>query len=361
MKKTLITAFLAITMGGTLSAQTNFRALNFTEAVKTAQQEKKLLFIDFYTDWCGPCKMMTKNVFPDKKVGDFMNKSFVSIKLNAEKEGKELAQRYQVQAYPTFIAVNDKEEVVFTVKGAYKPQEFIDKISASMDPEQTPARMEARYKAGERTPKLINEYALVKMMEGDETTGFKIVNSYYDSLTDAQRLLPENAFLFTRYTLDLSDYKAAFMVDHRNEFDESVRGNIIERVSKMYHASMIAYLSGYLTMEKQFNDAEYQALKKKINDIGLNKDQSYDTAFRLIETRVKEDDTTFFYAVKTEFDNLNEGDRNVIIMNFPRLIPTKDKVLLKDISTFIRGRLTTLSGNTISLAGRILDVIERQL
>ena len=361
MKKTFMAALFALALGGTATAQTNFRSLDFKEAVKVAQQEKKLLFIDFYTDWCGPCKKMTKTVFPNKKVGDFMNKHFVSIKLNAEKEGKELARVYQVQAYPTFIAVNDKEEIVFTVKGAYEPQEFIDKVSGSMDPDMTPARMKARYEGGERTPRLINEYALTKMMEGNETEGFKIVNSYYDSLSDAQRLLDENAFLFTRYTLSLDDYKAKFMVDHRNEFAPTVKEFILKRVEQMYTSKVTAYLSGYLTVEKEFNEADYLALKKEIADKGLDKDNQYAPAFKLIECRVKEDDATFFKSIQRDFDTLSNHDKDIIIMNFPRLIPTKDKAVLKEMSTFIRARLSNLSGNTISLAGRILDVIEKQL
>ena len=361
MKKTFIAALFALAIGGTASAQTNFRSLDFSEAVKVAQQEKKLLFIDFYTDWCGPCKMMTKNVFPDKKVGDFMNKTFVNIKLNAEKEGKELAKRYQVSAYPTFIAVNEKEEIVFTIKGAYKPQEFIDKVSGSLDPDMTPARMKARYEGGERTPKLVNEYALTKMLEGNETAGFQIVDSYYDSLSEAQRLLPENSFLFTRYTLSLEDPKAGFMVDHRNEFDPSVRKEIVKRVEQMYTSKVTAYLSGYLTVEKEFVEADYLALKKEIADKGLDKDNKYAPAFKLIECRVKEDDATFFKSVQRDFDSLSNHDKDIIIMNFPRLIPTKDKAVLKEMSTFIRARLSNLAGNTISLAGRILDVIEKQL
>ena len=70
-----------------VSAQTDFRHIDLNEALATAKKEKKLVFVDFYTDWCGPCKKMASETFPDKTLGDFMNKKFVCIKLNAEKEG----------------------------------------------------------------------------------------------------------------------------------------------------------------------------------------------------------------------------------------------------------------------------------
>ena len=109
-------------------AQTNFRHISFDEAIAAAKQENKMVFIDFYTDWCGPCKMMAKEVFPQKKVGDYFNEKFVCVKFNAEKEGKELAARYQVKAYPTFIVLNTKEELQLDIKGAANADDFIQRL-----------------------------------------------------------------------------------------------------------------------------------------------------------------------------------------------------------------------------------------
>ncbi len=55
---------------------------SFEEAVQLAQQQGKPIFIDFYADWCIPCKQMDKTVFSDPNVGVFMNEHFVNIKLD---------------------------------------------------------------------------------------------------------------------------------------------------------------------------------------------------------------------------------------------------------------------------------------
>lgn len=106
MKKIIL--FLSVSLFAlSLVAQTNFRDITYKEALAAAKAEKKLVFIDFYTSWCGPCKMMMKNIFPLKEVGNYLNSKFVCIKIDAEKgEGPELAKRYQVKAYPTFVAIN---------------------------------------------------------------------------------------------------------------------------------------------------------------------------------------------------------------------------------------------------------------
>ena len=126
---------------------------------------------------------------------------FVNLKLNAEKEGKELAARYKVNAYPTFIILDTKGEVVADLKGSMDGQTFISKLEAKLNPEMTPARITERYQSGERTPELVNAYAMSFMEKRQEDEGFKVVNDYFNSLTKAERLALENAFLFTRRSI----------------------------------------------------------------------------------------------------------------------------------------------------------------
>ena len=93
MKRLILSMVLALAAGVAL-AQTDFRHISYAEGLKAAKAEGKLLFVDFYTEWCGPCKMMANNVFPQKDVGDYMNAKFVCLKIDAEKgEGVELAER----------------------------------------------------------------------------------------------------------------------------------------------------------------------------------------------------------------------------------------------------------------------------
>ena len=72
-----------------------------------AKKEKKPIFIDFYTQWCGPCLNMAENIFTLGSVGNFYNDHFVCLKIDAETgEGVELAKKYEVASFPTFVFVN---------------------------------------------------------------------------------------------------------------------------------------------------------------------------------------------------------------------------------------------------------------
>lgn len=360
MKKILLTivAFLSVPL---LWAQTNFRSLSFEEALVAAKQEKKMVFIDFYTDWCGPCKMMARQTFPLKEVGDYMNNTFVCLKLNAEKEGKELAARFEVKAYPTFTILDADGKKVNEVRGFMDGKAFLEKMKYTMNPDMSPERMAQRYAAGERTPELVNNYALHKMEQEKEKEGFEIVDSYFQSLTDAQRLLKENAFLFTRYTFQLNDAKGRFMVNHRNEFDASVQEAINEKIGRLYRTELITYFSGYRRQSNQYKEEEYQTLKKEIIDLGLDKTYQLQPMFTLIEARQTCDDAAYVDLCAKEYSNLADNDRGLLIINLPRLIDTEDVAVLKKMSQLIRSKLSEMSVNNILMAGRVLSSIEGKI
>ena len=110
MKKIVLAVFMAA-MALSLSAQINFREGGFAEALEAAKSENKLVFMDCYTSWCGPCKLMASKEFVQEKAGEYFNPRFVSVKIDMEKgEGVELRKRYDVNAYPTLLVLIVKGE-----------------------------------------------------------------------------------------------------------------------------------------------------------------------------------------------------------------------------------------------------------
>lgn len=84
-----------------------------------AKEESKLVFVDFYTDWCLPCRLMEKDVFMDRDLGKFFNENFINYKVDAEKgNGVNLAQIFNIKAYPTLLFLNDKGQVLERKEGA---------------------------------------------------------------------------------------------------------------------------------------------------------------------------------------------------------------------------------------------------
>lgn len=121
----LMMVFAATAKGDDHSSATGiqFKELSWAETAKLAAKNKKLVFIDVYTSWCGPCKMLRKNTFPDKALGDYFNANFVNIAIDAEKgEWIEFSRKYNVQAYPTMLILDkDGKEIGRTM--GYMPAE----------------------------------------------------------------------------------------------------------------------------------------------------------------------------------------------------------------------------------------------
>lgn len=160
MKKLLSTLTLLL---GTLALQAqgvSFEPEGTTleQAAAKAKQENKLVFVDCYTQWCGPCRSMAKNVFPQEKVGAFMNPRFVSVTIDMETEyGAPRAKEWQVSAYPTFIIFNADAQEIGRFVGGSNADEFINRVTEKSR-DNGSAALEARWNNGERDEAFLREY-----------------------------------------------------------------------------------------------------------------------------------------------------------------------------------------------------------
>lgn len=101
-----------------LKTSIEFSNYNWEEIVKKAQAENKVIFLDIYATWCGPCKQLKKNTFTDPEVGAYFNDHFINATFDGEHgEGIHLAQHYGIHAYPTMLFINPDGTVRETVIG----------------------------------------------------------------------------------------------------------------------------------------------------------------------------------------------------------------------------------------------------
>lgn len=137
MKKNILTLLLLV-FTCSVFAQTVFFEGTLDQAIKKAQDERKYLFVDCYTDWCSWCKVADTTTFQSAEVGNFLNKRFVAIKLDMERnEGIDLGMRYRVFGFPSFLIFSPEGFIVNRFFGYTKDDsEFVSKLKNGMAEEK---------------------------------------------------------------------------------------------------------------------------------------------------------------------------------------------------------------------------------
>lgn len=110
-----------------------FFAGTLQEGLEKAKAENKLLFVDCYTTWCGPCKMLKKYTFTDANLGDFMKNKYVSMAIDMETtEGEIIAKKYGIEAYPTLLFLDKYGRVVNHQVGGISAEALLTKAEQTV-------------------------------------------------------------------------------------------------------------------------------------------------------------------------------------------------------------------------------------
>ncbi len=231
MKKTFFLVALIFAIAGTLRAQgISFEHGTFSEALTKAKKDNKLLFVDFYTDWCAPCKRMAAEVFTLPSVTKIFNDRFLAIKVNAEKgEGIELAKKYKVSGYPTMFWLDGEGKIAYTIVGYRNEADFLKEIER-IDKSSEFGGIEAmtqQFRNGASDPTfLLNFYNLLP--EKDPMRA-KVALQYLNSLPDDQLFDQENE----KTIANISD-----MLDVVNMFDKKFFYHYAEELGKRVDGGM---------------------------------------------------------------------------------------------------------------------------
>ena len=165
-----------------------FSDLTFEQALKKAGEENKIVFIDCYTQTCGPCKMMARKVFPQQVCGDYFNPRFISLIRDMEVgEGPELAAKYDVRIYPTFLFIKPDGSVLlhYNLGAERSAEKFVAKIDNALEV----AGMKTVFDSGEYTGSFLEEY-LSRAKNYDNTYFQKALAQAYAGAPLQQIALP---------------------------------------------------------------------------------------------------------------------------------------------------------------------------
>lgn len=181
MRKFLTLTVFVISIYSFSQAGMKFEEPDFKTVLAKAKKENKLVFLDAYAVWCGPCKLMVKNIFPLQTVGDFYNANFINVKIDMEKgEGIELAKKFKVQGYPTYLFIDGDGNEVHRTMGYVKEEDFIQFGKDALNPAGRMSTLVKRFEDGDRNPEFLKSL-VEKALMSDRDFYEKVLVAYYDT------------------------------------------------------------------------------------------------------------------------------------------------------------------------------------
>ncbi|WP_316838853.1 thioredoxin family protein [Pedobacter gandavensis] len=199
----------------TFSASAQNREILFKERdwkteLAEAKKENKIIFFDAYTSWCGPCKMMAKDVFTRDSVADLFNNTFHNVKYDMEKgEGPALKTKYEVIAYPTYLFINGDGEIVHKIVGSMPATDFMTEAAKALKPESTAYGLAKKFNNGDHSEATAIAYmeALEKAYEAEKMGA--VAKVYFDGLSKSA--LMDNWNLAIKYLHNPSSQAFAYL------------------------------------------------------------------------------------------------------------------------------------------------------
>lgn len=242
MKKIISGLFLFSAIAAFSQEAIQFQDLPFKDLVAKAKKENKLLFIDAYTSWCGPCKMMERNTFTQKAVGDYYNANFVNARFDMEKgEGREIATKFGVRSYPTYLFLNGDGELVSQNFGYMEGGLFVSMAQDVNSPNNKKGSLKERFAKGEKDPEfLIN---IMKLNSSSDYAFAKLASErYFENKKKTEELTKDDIgfLLFFLKSTEDKNYKTfterkseiiKFLPEETyKEFDNQIKlGKIVEQ------------------------------------------------------------------------------------------------------------------------------------
>lgn len=213
MKNSVLVLCLAL-CGLSIQAQgIDFFQGTWEEALEQATAQDKLIFVDAYATWCGPCKRMAATVFPDERVGAFYNRNFINLKIDMEApENATFRNQYPVSAFPTLFYIDGTGKIVMQTKGAQQVDQLIRTGTSALAQSEPIEDYAELYENGDRDPNLVYKYTRSLIRNGEPH--LRVANDYLRSQTDLNT--PQNLDYIVLAATEADSRIFTMMTDRRD-------------------------------------------------------------------------------------------------------------------------------------------------
>lgn len=322
MKKTAILSFLFLAAIA-FAQGIKFEEGNFKSILAKAKKENKLVFIDAYAVWCGPCKLMVKNIFPLKPVGDYYNANFVNAKIDMEKgEGIDLAKKYNVKVFPTYLFINGDGEEVHRTIGYVEEKDFIQFAMDAGDPNKRLTALKQKFEKGEKDSEFLLNLAELTVYNDTEFSN-RVLERYFAAKPEINQNNLQLLFQAMKST-EGAPYK--IFTERKADIMKIIPEKNLENIEKNVKVNTVMS-KAYNTTTKKLDEAYFLAETEKF----MTKEDAEKLLKRVKSSRaLKDKDFATYEKINLElykdYTAASSDELNSIAWNFFENVTTKSSL-----------------------------------
>lgn len=293
--------------------------LNWFQIKEKAKKENKYIFVDTYTTWCAPCKVMEKEIFPQKSIGDFFNKNFINAKVQIDRtkndseeiikwypDAKFIENMYKIDSYPTYLFFSPDGNLVHEIKGGTESaEEFIAKASAALNPKTQYDKLKKEFADGNRDTTFLKLLITTATSTNDIPKARVYMQNYLKSQTN----------LLTSQNIK---YIAASVENSKDIGYEILLNNPIKVIPvigdhyRNYILNTIAFDEDILPLLRINGNKEVLAGGMMVNYTGeINKNVDWDTIQLMLNAKYKDRTKMLMFEAKTTYFKWTEDWNNL--------------------------------------------------
>ena len=308
MKHLFVLFFSTLLIG--LAAQNKeivFETGNFASILEKAKKENKYVFIDAYTEWCGPCKMMARETFKTDTIANYFNKNFINYKMDMEKgEGIDFSKKYEVNCYPNLLLLDGSGKPVHRGAGYLKAKEFLVFGQDGLSDDKNFYSQKTNLQKNSFTDITLNKY--ISLMNSACLDASEAVSVYLKALNPQVLIYKNNWILMRDNSKDIHSPELVYLIQNFKLFAAKYNSEVEEKIVSLGINNFEKFINDDAYDQKGYEKSklEFTALKWPYTDHII-----YDTELKLNRKFNKPG----YYAMATQSDFLKYNGKDPGTLN----------------------------------------------